>query len=606
MKEVHKEESLINRTFRRISILVTILFLSTYTLSFYRPSSSSINFTSAPDRGIDISPLKREPSLEPNTKHLHKSRTGAVASDVQLCSEMGISILSKGGNAADAAVTVALCIGGINSFNSGIGGGAYLVSKKHKEKAISIDAREIAPLKSHKNMFKSNPLLSKIGGLSAGIPGEIKGLYTLFKLQGSGRLSWFDVIDPVIEVLENGWIVSDVLAFAIEADKEFFKLNSHNWEFVFKDVEKRQLLRSGDLIKRVQLANTLKLIANNGSDAIFYDPSGPIASNLIKTVNENGGIFQDEDFLNYDVKVYDALHTNYLGNDVYTCAGSCSGPALISGLKIINKYGEHIGGDMDPLATHRLIETMKWMASGRSRLGDPFETINNNEYIISDEWIEFAQSKINDNKTLGHWSDYKPAYEANEPHGTTHFSIVDSEENAVSVTSTINLLFGSLVHDVNTSIILNNEMDDFSTPGIPNAFGVEPSIYNFIKPGKRPLSSTVPTIIVDELQIPDLIIGAAGGSRITTAVFQAIVRIYSYGFPLLETLSYPRLHHQLIPNRVEHEIKVGSDILDSLKEKGHEVFEDVPKTAMNAIRRWRVEWHAVSDYWRKRGEAAVL
>jgi gamma-glutamyltranspeptidase/glutathione hydrolase len=249
---------------------------------------------------------------------------------------------------------------------------------------------------------------------------------------------------------------------------------------------------------------------------------------------------------------------------------------------------------------------MKWMASGRSRLGDPFDTINNNELITSEEWVEMVQSNIHDNYTLNHWKDYKPAYEPNEPHGTTHFSVVDDQHNAVSMTSTVNLLFGCLVHDVETDIVLNNEMDDFSIPGRSNAFGVSPSVHNFIKPGKRPLSSTVPTIVVNELGKPDLVIGAAGGSRITTAVFQAIVRIYSYGFPLLETLSYPRLHHQLLPNVIEHEIMVGHDILGSLQEKGHETLEQAPKTAMNAIRRWQGEWHAVSDYWRKRGEAAVL
>jgi len=556
------------------------------------------------DRGIDISPLKRAPSLDPDPIHLHKSTQGAVSSDIEECSELGVQILKKGGFAADAAVTVALCIGMVNSFNSGVGGGAYLVSKQYEKDAIAIDAREMAPLASHKDMFKGQEHLSKVGGLAAGIPGEVKGLYTLFKSQGSGNLSWKDVIDPVIELAEKGWNTSVVLAAAIEADKKFFRENYDDWSYLFKENSTHEVIKAGDWTKRPEFAKTLRLLANNGSDAIFYDPDGPIASNLIKAANKQGGIFTKEDFLNYEVDVMPALHTAYLNNDVYTCAGSCSGPALVSGLNILDHFGPTEGGDMEPLATHRLIETMKWVASARSRLGD--STTNNTNYITSSEWREYALGHFKDNQTLGNWSEYNPAYEMNNPHGTTHISIVDAHHNAVAITSTINLLFGCLVRDPITGIVLNNEMDDFSVPGIPNAFGVEPSIYNFIRPRKRPLSSTAPTIVVNELSKPDLVIGAAGGSRIVTAILQAIVRVYSYNMPILETLAYPRLHHQLLPDHIEHEELIGSDIIKSLQEKGHKTLVQPPKTAMNAIRRWAGEYQAVSDYWRKRGEACVV
>lgn len=556
------------------------------------------------DRGIDISPLKREPSLDPDRSHLHKSQFGAVSSDIDICSDMGVEILQKGGFAADAAVTVGLCIGLVNSFNSGIEGGGYIVSKRYGEDAISIDTREMAPLRAHKDMFKGQEYLSKVGGLAAGVPGELKGYYTLFKTQGSGKLSWKDVIDPVIELAEKGWNTSVVLAAAVEADKKFFRDHYSEWETVFKGNSTHDVIKAGDWTNRPAFAKTLRLIANNGSDAIFYDPDGPIASNLIKAVNAKGGIFTRDDFLTYEVDVSPALKTTYLDNDVYTCAGSCSGPALISGLNILDHFGALEGGDMDPLATHRLIETMKWVASAKSRLGD--STTNETTHVTSEDWTNYALKHINDNQTQANWSDYKPAFEINNPHGTTHFSIVDRYHNAVSITSTINLLFGCLVRDPVTGIILNNEMDDFSVPGVPNAFGVEPSIYNFIHPRKRPLSSTAATIVVNELGKPDLVIGAAGGSRIVTAVLQAIVRVYSYNMPILETLAYPRIHHQLLPDQIEHEVHIGSDVLGSLKAKGHKLLEQPPKTAMNAIRRWEAEYHAVSDYWRKRGESSVV
>ncbi|KAH3680086.1 hypothetical protein WICMUC_000569 [Wickerhamomyces mucosus] len=592
-------------------IILTVLTILTIWYNYtplinynYINSTNHISSHIDDNRGIDIKPLIREPSLDPSPIHLKISLKGAVASDVEECSKLGTDILLQGGFAADAAVTVALCIGAINSFNSGIGGGGFITSKLYQDdNAISIDAREAAPLNSYRDMFIGRENLSKIGGLAACIPGELKGLYTLFETHGSGKLSWKQVIEPVIELTRNGWNASIVLASAIKSDENFLKDNYEIWKFLFKE-NKTELIEVGDLVKRPILANTLELIANNGSDAIFYDPYGPIASNLIKTINNHGGIFQPDDFILYKPIVSTALHTKFLNNDVYTCQGSCSGPALITGLNIFNSFGIQEGKDMDPLSTHRLIETMKHMASARTRLGDP--NTDNINLITSKEYAEIARNLIDDNKTLDSIQDYNPAYQNNEPHGTTHFSIVDQYNNAVSMTSTINLLFGSLVKDPQTGIILNNEMDDFSTPGSKNAFGLQPSIFNFIRPQKRPLSSTVPTIIVNELGKPDLIIGSAGGSRILTAVFQAIVRTYSYNIPLLETLAYPRIHHQLSPNHIEYETHIGNDIIESLKSKGHDVLEQPPKTAMNAIRRWRGEWHAVSDYWRKRGVASAL
>jgi gamma-glutamyltranspeptidase/glutathione hydrolase len=541
--------------------------------------------------------------LDPDPRHLHKTTQGAVSCDVPLCSQLGVDILNRGGNAADATVTVALCVGGINMFNSGIGGGGYILSKKYDEDAIAIDAREAAPLKSDKLMFKGKEYLSKVGGLAAGIPGEVKGLYTLFKLQGSGTLQWKELIMPVVDVLRSGWNASAVLASVLELDKEVLKANYDDYYFLFKEDSFDDVIELDDLVRHKELAGTLELIASNESDAIFYDPDGPIASNLIKAANSHGGIFTREDFLEYEVEVKPALHTSFLSNHAYTTGGSSSGPALIHGLNIMNHFGEQVGGDMEPLATHHLIEAMKWMASSRSRLGDP--DTNMIEFVTSAEWADYALTHINDSATLPHWSDYKPEYELNTPHGTTSFAIVDKDHNAVTITSTINLLFGSLVRDRVTGIILNNEMDDFSTPGLPNAFGVEPSVHNFIRPKKRPLSSSVPTIVVNELGKPDFIIASAGGSRILTAVFQAIVRVYSYQIPLLEAVAYPRLHHQLIPDVIEHEDFIGSDIIEALEAKGHQLILSAPKTAMNGIRRWAGDYEAVGDYWRKRAEAAV-
>ena len=591
-------------TLMALFTVMAVLWRSPYYEQSYELTQMTNYAVISQDRGIDLSKLVRQPSLTPDKRHVHTTMKGSVACDVPVCSQLGVDILEKGGNSADAAVTVALCVGGINMFNSGIGGGGYFVAKKYdEEEAIAIDAREAAPLASDKYMFKGREYLSKVGGLAAGIPGEIKGLYTLFELQGSGNLSWGDVVMPVVELLRGGWNASVVLAAVVEADKKVLLANREDYYFLFKGNTTDQVIELNDLVRHLELANTLELIANNGSDAIFYDPQGPIASNLIKTANEHGGIFSDDDFSGYSVDVRPAIKTRFLNNDVFTAGGSSSGPALVHALNIMDHFGEHVGGDMDPLATHRLVEAMKWAASSRSRLGDP--DTNLTDFVIGKEWTQYAIDHWNDSHTLAHWMDYKPEYELNQPHGTTSFAIVDKDHNSVAVTSTINLLFGSLVRDKVTGVILNNEMDDFSTPGVPNSFGVEPSIHNFIRPKKRPLSSSVPTIIVNELGKPDLVIASAGGSRILTAVLQAIVRVYSYHMPLLEAIAYPRIHHQLMPDHIEHEDFIGSDIIEALKEKGHSMVRSEPKTAMNAIRRWQGDYLAVSDFWRKRAEAAA-
>lgn len=296
-------------------------------------------------------------------------------------------------------------------------------------------------------------------------------------------------------------------------------------------------------------------LARNGSAAPFYDSNHWIAQSMVKSITKHGGILTLEDLEKYNVskskplslKIRSGFH-HAPDNDltVLTSSGSSSGAALISALGIMDRLDSVEGGDYLPRKAFELVEAMKWMASARSRLGDyeGEELPSHIEEVLHKEWIDNAAGSIkqscldNDLKTMRNWTDYKPAYEINDPHGTAHFSIVDSFGNAVSLTTTVNLLFGSLVHDPATGVIFNNEMDDFSQVERSNSFGLAPSIYNYPAPGKRPLSSAVPTIILNELGIPDLIVGASGGSTITTSVLQAIVRSYWYRMPLLETIAY--------------------------------------------------------------------
>jgi gamma-glutamyltranspeptidase len=545
-------------------------------------------------------------------KHLVTAKHGAVACDVPACSTLGTEILKRGGSAVDASITTALCIGSINSFSSGLGGGGFMVVKPAgDENATAFNFREKAGRYAHKDMYKSSPLLSKFGGLAVAVPGELAGLYEAYTRFSSGRLSWAELIEPVARLNREGFAVEEPLAraagvLAAVSDNEHREVREA-FDWLFDD--RGSPLSVGDRVFRPNLAHTLYLIARNGSAAVFYDPEGPIAPNLVRAVRRTGGILTLEDFVDYDVEVGPAITVLFRGREVATAPNPASGPILVNGLNVLGGFDKpaKAPSDFEGVATQRLVETMKWMGAGRSQLGDPVDIDNSAliKQILDPKWADAIRSNISDDTTHP-WQFYRPAYEGKDPHGTAHFSIVDADGMAVSMTTTVNLLFGSLVVDPVTGIVLNNEMDDFSTPGTRNAFDLEPSIYNYIAPFKRPLSSCVPTVITDlTTQRPELVIGAAGGSKILTSVFQAIVRKLEYGLPLLDVVRAARIHHQLLPDVAFLELGAPETVQRELEQRGHTVKTIAPATSMNGIYIDPISGviHAVSDYWRKRGQA---
>lgn len=495
-------------------------------------------------------------------------------------------------------------------FSSGIGGGAFITSKLASEKgAISIDAREMAPAKAHKDMFKGRNIAAKFGGLAVATPGELRGLYTLFKTHGSGNLTWKELIDPVVEIARNGWRVSPGLGFALNMQEDALRMYRKDWQFVYN--EDGQLKKAGDLIRRPGYADTLELVAQNGSDAVFYDPSGPIAPYLARKVKEYGGVLTAGDFASYKVRVEPAIEVSGFAENktIYVPNGASSGPALAAGLKIMSKLRG--SKDFGTESTQQLVETMKWMASARTHLGDLAIYSTNASAIAehtaryskytSDGWAKYARSKIG-NHTLP-WQSYEPAYENNDPHGTSSISIADGFGNALSITTTVNLLFGSVVHDPVTGVILNDEMDDFSLPTTDNAFQLQPSVYNYIEPFKRPLSSSSQCLVWDGDRF-DMAVGAAGGSRIVNSVLQALTRTYHYDLDLLDTIAFPRLHHQLLPEILYIEEPAKLEMVSAMEQMGHTVEMITHATAMNAIKYKEGKLIAQSDHWRKLGRAA--
>ncbi|OSD06711.1 gamma-glutamyltranspeptidase [Trametes coccinea BRFM310] len=555
------------------------------------------------DSSILESNRTRVPSATRNPAYLIRATHGAVASENELCSNMGISVLKDGGNAVDAAISTTLCIGVVNMFSSGIGGGGFMTVRvppsnaSASSKVYAIDFRETAPALSNKTMYVEDPLSARWGGLAVGVPGELRGLEEAHRRWG--KLPWKRLVDPAAQ-LAAGWKVQNELARRIEMFAPLM-LNHPDWKPIF--APEGRLLQPGETIRRTNLSRTLATIAEEGADA-FY--KGPIADAIVQKIKETGGILTHQDLEDYRVIVKRALQGTYRGRKIYTPHAPTSGPVLIHMLNLMEHYNDLIEEGRTTLNVHRLIEAMKFGFAARTRIGDPayHDQVERIHEIPTKEYA--AEVVVNITDAATHPPEYyHPIYDVVEDHGTSHSVILDNDGMAVSVTSTVNLVFGSAVLDPVTGVILNDEMDDFSTPGMPNAFGLYPSPYNYPGPGKRPLSSTTPVILEHEDGSFFMALGGSGGSRIFPAVFQTILNV-DWGMDVSGAIESGRLHDQLFPMMVDADDILPASLLDGLREKGHNItVSDTNRVAavIQAIVKPNATIYAASDS-RKNGIAA--
>ncbi|KAG0244981.1 hypothetical protein BGX31_008201 [Mortierella sp. GBA43] len=503
------------------------------------------------------------PTIERSTPSLITAKYGAVAAEEIHCSEIGVQVLKDGGNAVDAAIASCLCVGTVNMFSAGIGGGGFMTIRASNGSVEVIDFRESAPAGARPTMYKKDPMLAQKGGLSVAVPGEIRGLELAHKRHG--KLPWERLFAPSVKLARDGWAIGPELAKRLQVYKTMME-SEPDWSVVF--APNGTVLREGQRIKRPALANTLETIGKEGSEA-FY--TGQIAQNLVDYVQKNGGILTMRDMETYKPIIKEPLVGYYQGRKVYTTPAPTSGPILISILNILERYNLGRFKEDSEIEAHRLVEAMKFGYAQRTQLGDPAFTDLEDRIrdILSKDTAGHIRANISDERTFP-VEYYNPQWEAIENHGTTHLSSVDKDNMAVALTSTVNLVFGSKLIDPKTGIILNDEMDDFSIPGTPNAFGLRPSPFNYPEPGKRPLSSCVPTIVERDGQF-ELALGGSGGSRILTSVLQVILNIYNHNYNVMEAVEAPRVHHQLMPNVVD--IESGYDLLevDFLETRGHNV-----------------------------------
>ncbi|KAF9917569.1 hypothetical protein BX616_000567, partial [Lobosporangium transversale] len=538
--------------------------------------------------------------FEKSTPSLVKAKHGAVAAEEIHCSEIGVQVLKDGGNAMDAAIASCLCIGTVNMFSAGIGGGGFMTIRLPNGTVEVIDFRETAPAGARPDMYKNNPILAQKGGLSVAVPGEIRGLALAHSRYG--KLPWERLFAPSVKMAREGWAVGPELARRLQLYRVLMETEP-DWSAIF--APNGTVLREGQWIKREALANTLETIGKEGADA-FY--TGPIAQSMVDHIKANGGILDMADLKSYKPLIKKPMIGYYQGRKIYTTPAPTSGPVLISILNILERYDLGRFKENANVEAHRLVEAMKFAYAQRTELGDPdFTDLEDKiQNIISKDTAGKIRANISDDRTFP-VEYYNPHWGPIDNHGTTHLSAVDQDDMAVALTSTVNLIFGSKLMDPKTGIILNDEMDDFSIPGTPNAFGLYPSPFNYPEPGKRPLSSCVPTIVERDGSF-ELALGGSGGSRILTSVLQIMLNIYNHRYNVMEAIEAPRVHHQLMPDFLDIESGFSSSDIEFLRARGHNVtVSDIrlAKAEVQAVHRSEFDGliHAASDS-RKHGIAA--
>lgn len=502
-----------------------------------------------------------------------ESMDAVVAADDARCSEIGASVLRAGGHAVDAAVAAALCLGVVNPMASGVGGGGFMIVRSAAtSQTQAIDFRETAPLAASENMYENDLDAKYTGALSMGVPGEIAGLYKAWSRYG--RLPWKTLFDPAIRLAKDGFLIAPYLSGKISSNAAKIKKDP-GLRQVFAPNGK--LLESGDICYNPKLGLTLEVVANEGPKA-FYD--GVVGEKLVKDVQDAGGILTTEDLKVYNVEVMDAIAVDTMG---YTVLGMSAPSSGTLGLALVSNILESYGNSKSvkgSLGLHRFIEALKHMFAFRMDLGDP-DFVNISKTVadmLSPEFAKSIRERIYDNTTFPP-AYYMPRWSQLLDDGTSHFCIVDADRNAVSMTTTVNYAFGGGVLSPSTGIVLNNEMGDFSVPTEVSSDSLPPSPSNFIRPGKRPLSSMTPIIILKDEQLAG-VIGGSGGMNIISAVAQVFFNHFVLGMDPSNAVQSPRVYHKLIPNVVYYEnwtvidgdhIELSDDKKKFLEERGHEL-----------------------------------
>jgi gamma-glutamyltranspeptidase/glutathione hydrolase len=495
---------------------------------------------------------------------------GAVASVNELATQAGINAMKNGGNAVDAAVATALTLGVVDNYNSGIGGGCFMLIRLANGKFLAIDGREMAPAAATRDMYlrdgKADPDLSQTGALASGVPGALAA-YDM-AIRRAGKLTLREHLLNAAKIAEDGFAINHSYARAIQHTAEELSKFDSSREVFLKTGKPPE---AGYVLKQADLAKTYREIAANGI-GWFY--GGPFATATEKWMKSNGGIMTADDLKNYHVEMREPIFTSYRGYKIVSFPPPSSGGVHVAEiLNILDNFNVKKLGSNSPQMIHLVAEAMKLAFADRAYwLGDPaFAKVPRG--LVSKKYAKTLAKKINmDHATVvpNHGTPEKSNDDVFGKH-TTHFSTVDAEGNWVACTATVNTTFGSKVVIPGTGVVMNNEMDDFSAqPGVPNFFGLVGAEANAVAPGKRPLSSMSPTIVLKHNK-PILALGAAGGPTIINQTVLNLIRVLDFNMRIDEAIATPRFHHQWSPDELKIENGIPESTIAELEKLGHHI-----------------------------------
>lgn len=505
-----------------------------------------------------------------------RAKHGIVASTQKLASEVGADVMRRGGNAVDASVAVALALAVVYPEAGNIGGGGFMLIRLKDGRVTAIDYREKAPAAATRNMYVgpngvaiAGEGSSTIGYRASGVPGTIAGLEFALKKYGSGKLTWAQLVEPARQLAREGFTVSHSLARSLRRHRARLELYPDTRRIYLRD---GRFYEEGETFRQPELAATLARLQHNGPRE-FYE--GETAHLIASEMKKQGGLLTLDDLRRYKVNERKPLRGTYRGHEIITMPPpSAGGIALLEMLNILEGFDFANLGQSSSGKYHLLAETMRRAYADRATyIGDPDFVEVPVANLLDKKYAARIRATINPERASKSTEVTAGKLIGVEPLDTTHFSVVDVEGNGVANTYTINDIYGSGVTIKGTGILLNDEMDDFTArPGTPNTWGVIQGERNAIEPGKRPLSSMTPTIVLRRDGSFWFCVGARGGGRIPTSVLQIIINIVDHRMNIQQAIDAPRIHHQWFPDEILFEsFGLSVDTQRALEARGHKV-----------------------------------
>ena len=517
--------------------------------------------------------------------HAVAAEHGLVVAQEKIAARIGADILKQGGNAVDAAVATGFAMAVTYPRAGNVGGGGFMVIHlTDLNQDVAIDYRETAPAAMTTDIFlgangKPDNAKSRDSALGIGVPGTVAGLALALDKYGSGKFTLAQILKPSIELARDGFVLTDDMADTLPQ----WYPRLAKWPASAKIFARADgtPLQEGDRLVQGDLAATLTAVAEQGSRG-FYE--GPVAEKLAKAIRDAGGIMTVDDLKSYQPLIRAPVRGTYRGYDIVSMPlPSSGGTVLLETLNILEGFRLSDLEQGSAASLHLLIQAMKRAYADRARyLGDPAFVKAPTNILLAKDYATKLRAEIDPERATPA-DKVTAALPPREGSNTTHYSVVDSQGNAVANTYTLNFSYGVGMVAEGTGVLLNNELDDFTaTPGASNAFGLVGYEANLPGPGKRPLSSMSPTIVLKDNK-PVLVTGSPGGSRIISTVLQVVVNVLDYHMDVAAAVAAPRLHHQWMPDDVKVEPGFPEEVLTVLRAKGHSVTDSMGYSSANSI-----------------------